>query len=119
MERELQYPDFLTPEGKRKEQIEKKIEKLKIYRKTLGLLALGVGIGLAAPKVNATVKDAVRISIERDNERFHEEAERHRDYVLNTTGMTTEEIMARGKDQNMMIKKQKNLKKKEKEKKNV
>lgn len=98
MERELQYPEFLTPQAQKKEKFDKKIEKLKIYRKTFGLLALGVGIGLAAPKVNATIKEAVRISIENDNKNFHDEATRNAEHVLATTGMTTEEIMGRGKN---------------------
>ena len=99
MDRELEVPEFVNDKYNQmqEEKKHKKIQKLKFYKKTFALIALGAGLVLAAPVVKEPVKAMIEKYIDLDNKRFDAEYQHQREEVIRLTGSTPEEITERGK----------------------
>ena len=100
MENELQVPSFVNDRYYEKKKQEKRIQKLKIYRKTLKLLTLGATlaiVGTQTPKIVQTIHDIVISAVEHDNEVFNSQKENQAKKIEELTGRTVEEIMESGR----------------------
>ena len=99
---DLQVPSFVNDrydERKKQEQEKRRIQKLRIYNKTLKLLAVGATLALVssqAPKIVQTAHNVMISAIEHDNEIFNREKENQAEKVEEFTGRTPEEITESG-----------------------
>ena len=108
MDKEIEVPDFVNDNYYRRkyeessqtiEENKKTIHKLKIYNKVIKLIALGATLALAGtnPKVQKALNVMIETIVERDNQKFNEQAKQYADSVEEMTGRTTEEILDAGK----------------------
>ena len=101
MNNEIEVPSFVNDNyNKKKEEKQKRIENLKIYKKTIKLIAFGATLGLvvaAAPKIEQTAKNAVVNFIEHDNHSFEQEKQQEINEIEQSTGRSIEEITESGR----------------------
>lgn len=112
MNNEIEVPGFVNDNYYKKKSAEnrtekraenerqRKIKKLKIYKKTIKLLAFGATLGLVvanAPKIEQAIQNVVNDFIEYDNQNFNEDKEQEIREVEELTGRSVEEIMESGR----------------------
>lgn len=103
MEKEIEVPSFVNKnyyEAREKEaQRQKKIEKLKVYKRSIKLIALGATLGVVMtqiPKMAQSLHDLAITIVENDNKNFEEEQNRNNQKVEELTGRSVEEITNSG-----------------------
>ena len=97
---ELEEPSFVNDNYNKKREQRKKIEKLRIYKKTIKLLAFGATLGIVAvnaPKIEQGIKNVAVSFIEHDNQKFEEETKAKIMETEELTGRSVEEIVESGK----------------------
>lgn len=100
---DLQVSSFVNDRyyaRKEQEKETKRIQKLKIYQKTLKLLAVGATlaiVGTQTPKIVQIAHNVVVSTIEHDNKLFNIQKENQANKVEELTGRTIEEITESGR----------------------